>query len=301
MLSVLFALCAQMVQAEPAPALRVYFIGNSVTDAIDYGGLQRMAEAKGVRWTWGRHMIPGAPLSWLWDHQTGFTEEPFGASQKALTEHAWDAVVVQPFDRLLEGPDGDQAVIQRYFDLAKAKNPEVKLFVYARWPRMTYQGRPFEFDPSDFDPDKARSQIDLTKVDGFAERWNRPYTGGWDLSNETKDYFDTLVRALRRANPAVADQIRLVPVGHVFLELDTRMRRGQVPGFRSIFEVYSDSIHMGRVGSYLVAGTFFGALTGRSPVGLPHDTHGPVPPELARLAQQVTWQVLRREPLARVR
>src|SRR3954452_9157734 len=47
---------------------RAYFVGNSVTDTIRYGSLAKLAESRGRTLTWGRDMIPGAPLSWFWEH-----------------------------------------------------------------------------------------------------------------------------------------------------------------------------------------------------------------------------------------
>lgn len=67
---------------------------------------------------WGRQMIPGCPLFGLWraaerrPEDCGFTEKPFGGSIQALRDFQWDAVTLQPFDRLLANPDprngGDQ-------------------------------------------------------------------------------------------------------------------------------------------------------------------------------------------------
>jgi hypothetical protein len=45
--------------------LRAYFVGNSVTDTIRYGSLAKLAQSRGHALTWGRDMIPGAPLQWL--------------------------------------------------------------------------------------------------------------------------------------------------------------------------------------------------------------------------------------------
>jgi hypothetical protein len=56
--------------------LRTYFVGNSVTDTIRYGSLAKLAGSRGHTLTWGRDMIPGAPLSWLWQHpDDGFRED----------------------------------------------------------------------------------------------------------------------------------------------------------------------------------------------------------------------------------
>ncbi len=95
------ALTAGVARAAPADgALRVYYVGNSVTDTIRYRPLAELAAMRGVTLEWGRHMIPGAPLEWLHDHpDDGFREKPYGGWAEALTSFAWDAVSFQPFDR----------------------------------------------------------------------------------------------------------------------------------------------------------------------------------------------------------
>jgi hypothetical protein len=55
-------LCQLSLQATAADSLRVYFIGNSVTDTVRYSGLAKLVEAGGLKMDWGRTMIPGAPL-----------------------------------------------------------------------------------------------------------------------------------------------------------------------------------------------------------------------------------------------
>ena len=64
--------------SEPGKTLRVYFVGNSVTDTVRYGSLAKLAASRQHTLVWGRQMIPGAPLQWLWEHPTeGFTEKPY--------------------------------------------------------------------------------------------------------------------------------------------------------------------------------------------------------------------------------
>jgi len=71
-------LMLQNIQAQQSR--RMYFVGNSVTDAMNYGGLKSIAESRGNIHTWARLMIPGSPLELLWDARTsgGFTEKPYG-------------------------------------------------------------------------------------------------------------------------------------------------------------------------------------------------------------------------------
>ena len=174
-----------------AASPRVYYLGNSVTDTIRYGALAKLAVTRGVKITWGRHMIPGAPLEWLHGHPNdGFRENPYGGWSNALTQFAWDAVSFQPFDRHLHGKNkegedvGDVALITKWAKLAAATNPDVQIYIYARWPRVTSGGKGVPFDKNDYDPTKPGSGNDLSKVDDFTARWEAKYSGGWDYSNE---------------------------------------------------------------------------------------------------------------------
>lgn len=82
-----FALLSLTAVADnPARSLRVYFLGNSVTDTIRYEPFAKLAASRGHELIWGRHMIPGAPLHWLWDHPSeGFKHDAFGYPREALT------------------------------------------------------------------------------------------------------------------------------------------------------------------------------------------------------------------------
>lgn len=298
---------ATLVSASAADALtnslRVYYVGNSVTDTIRYGCLARLAETRGVKITWGRHMIPGAPLEWLYGHpDDGFRENPYGGWRRALSDFAWDAVSFQPFDRHLHGKNkegeevGDVALIARLAKLAAEKNPAVQVYVYARWPRVTVNGKGVPFDKNDYDPAKPGSGHDLSKIDDYSKRWNAKYTGGWDASNETRDYFETLLREVRKETASLKHPPLLVPVGHVMADLHEQMKAGKIPGWTSIYQFYKDGIHLNEPGSYVVGCTYFAALLKQSPAGLPTEPYGKISPDLATMIQQTAWRVVRAHP-----
>jgi hypothetical protein len=92
----LATLMATYTCAEELPkTLRVYFVGNSVTDTIKYGALAELAKSRGYTQVWGRHMIPGAPLQWIWQHpKDGFQEQPFGHYPTALANFQWDVLKI---------------------------------------------------------------------------------------------------------------------------------------------------------------------------------------------------------------
>ena len=270
--------CAGLSCAQESKSLRVYFIGNSVTDTINYGGLEKLAAARGYRLVWGRDTIPGAPLEWIWEHPLqGFQQVPFGYFPQALTEHSWDVLCLQPFDRHIEGNKGDLAMVRKFVAMALPKSPNLQVYVYARWPRRDQDGA-----------------LD------YGRQWLRKYTGGWDNSNETKDYFERLVAELRRALPGLKKPVLMVPVGHVMHELDRRMRAGQMSGISRIDQVYRDQIHLDHVGRYIVACTFFATFYGQDPTGLPTEPYGSMDPDLAKVIQETAWSIVSTHALSGV-
>lgn len=263
--------------------LRVYHVGNSVTDTIRYEGLAQLARARGHTHVWGRHMIPGAPLAWIWTHpDQGFQQPPFGHYPRALKEYAWDVLTLQPFDRQLDkGDDSDLTLCRRFIDLARQKSPDVQVYIYSRWPRRD-------------EPKKGEYRLDYEK------KWLRQYTGGWDGSNETRDYFERLVAALNRAYPDQKKPVKLIPVGDVLLELERRMKAGKVPGHDSVAGFYSDGIHFNAAGSYVVGCTFYATLYRDNPVGLPAAPYKLDDARLAKAIQEAVREVVTNHPRAGV-
>ncbi len=285
--------------AETLKTLRVYFIGNSVTDTVRYDSLAKLATSKHHQLVWGRQMIPGAPLQWLWDHPSdGFTEMPFGYPRHAFTNYQWDVVSLQPFDRGLTSKDGSDDVtkIREYAEMVAVHSPDVQIYLYARWPRITSGGKGLDFDKNDYDPSKPGSGLDLSNVDPFERIWLAPYTGGWDTTNESRDYFDRLLINARKATPFLKKPLLLLPVGHVMHALDQRMRRGEVPGYSDIHQLYKDGIHLNQTGSYLVGCVFFATLFREDPAGLPTEPYGKIAPVAAKAIQETVWKVVREHP-----
>ncbi len=271
--------------------VRIYFVGNSVTDAINYQGLERLAGSRGTTLAWGRHMIPGAPLSWIWQHpKDGFAQEPYGRYPKALGEYAWDVLSLEPFDRHLH--DDDLLMTRNFIDKALQRNPAAQIYIYSRWPRR-------------------REDKNKRPVLDYRSSWLRKYTGAYDGTEETKDYFERLLFALRETYDGKAKPVLLVPVGDVLFELDARMKGDKIPGYTDVTQLYTDWIHFNNVGSYVVGLTFFATVLKENPQGLPFEPYNerlnpnqgdhPLNAPLARALQEGVWKVVSTHPLAGVR
>jgi len=304
LLPILFLILSvnQFAPAADAPRkhqeLRVYHIGNSVTDAIHYKSLQQMARANGDTYVYGRHMIPGAPLQFIWDKPaTGFKENPYGYYPTALKDYEWDVITLQPFDRQLDSKDGfgDLPHCKKFIDLALPKSPGVQVYVYERWPRRKEKVKN--------NPSSGYEPFD------YQQQWQRKYTGKWDGSNETRNYFEQLTKALRDAYPKLEKPVLMIPVGEVLFELDKRIKAGKVPGLESIEALYVDGIHFNNVGAFIAGTTFYATMFKTDPRGIDTRAYGPgksekdkpIAPELAKAVQDVVWEVVSTHPLAGVK
>lgn len=256
--------------------LQTYFVGNSVTDTINYNGFVDLAATKGHTQIWGRHMIPGAPLSWIWQHPNdGFREEPYGFYPNALNNYSWDVLSLQPFDRPIGGPEGDLTMVGNFVDLAKLQNPDLRVYLYQRWPGQ----RNYTLD---------------------APTWNSLWLRSYDdqvnwMNMESRDFFSDLVKQVNRAAYMQdLDPALIVPVGDVLYTLNNRLSAGYIAGYNDVWDLYSDPSHLNNLGSYTVATTFYARLFNDSPIGLGVPAaYGSISPEWVSLIQQSVWEVVR--------
>lgn len=266
--------------------MRFYTVGNSVTDQVNFAGFDALCESRGNTHIYGRHMIPGAPLSWLWTHMSdGFTESPFGAPNNAFPNYNWDAISLQPFDRQIDGTEGDLAMIQNYVNIAKNRSPNVQFYIYMRWPRTP----------------NSKLPTDATLT---ADTWNSLYTQTWSPSvfnsNESKDYFQRLLTAVRNGT-SLNKPFLIIPVGEVMYQLNNKMKNGQVSGYNEIWQVYRDGIHLNNVGSYIVACTFYSTVYKADPRGLTVPSqYATISSSLATIIQNTVWEVVSTYPYSGV-
>lgn len=265
--------------ARGAEPLRIYYLGNSLTDELKYDSFKELAAAGGHPIEWGRHMIPGAPIRWLWTHpKDGFTKGPFGATATAFN-YPWDAVTLQPFAGMSELPYAVD-----YVKRIQEKSPQAQIFVYAQWPGKKYR--------------------DWNKM------WLQDYSKKtYPAPDSSRTFYEAFLVKLRES-VKTEKPILLIPVGHAMHLLNQKIQAGQVPGYKDIFELYSDGVHVSNVASYLVGCTFYATIFKQSPVGLPvvgeyaprvhPDDHFPISAELARIIQETAWEVVATHPMTGV-
>lgn len=296
----LWAALAAATGAASGP-LRIYYLGNSLTDELKYERFVELAREGGAEIVWGRHMIPGAPIRWLWGATNGFSERPYGTWPTALREYEWDVVTLQPFN-----PFESEFPYARLFcaEIAK-RSPAAEVLIYAQWPG---RGRGADWDLA------FAGRTDASRAagsDSYAARaaavpapW-RERLAERSLRNE----YELIVVSLN-AERAMPRPVRLIPVGHVMQLLGQKMRVGLVPGYRTPWDFYSDGIHVNNVGSYVVACTLYATIFRRSPLDLPlagyqgragegaDGVH--IAAETARVVRESVWEVVATHPLCGV-
>jgi hypothetical protein len=272
---------AQMVNTPTtANPFRVYFMGNSMTDQVSYAGLDEMATGRGQDHAWGRQIILGSPISWIWEHPNdGYTENPYLRYQNALTNYQWDALTLSPTDRhLYDSNGGDVPMTLNFLDYARTTSPDIQLYIYQRTPRRA-EPSPGVYTPIDYPAQWLRNYV--------------PSGGGSLATTYTRDYYAKLMAELHALQPAESKPIQMIPLGDVVYELDFRIKHGQIPGMTDINEIYMDASHYTNIGRYLTGLTFFATLYDQSPLGLPVPSqYGAISPELAWAMQNVVADVV---------
>ena len=266
--------------ARGAQTIRAYFVGNSLTNQMDPASIGTLAASRGNALVFGKHIDFGQALEQIWANPGGADETvaPYGTFPGALVNHQWDAVSLQPFMRPIGEPIGDRIALRNFISLARTRSPGARFFLYSGWP-FKYDGHPLNYQ----------------------QRWIQPFSGFWDDSIRTRDFYAQLVGAVRQDFPSVAQSIVLVPTGEVLFDLNRRMREGLVPGYSDVAQLYGDQLHLNETGRYLCALTFYATMFKQDPRGLPYDPGVITDPAVAAQLQDVVWQVVRAHPLAGLR
>lgn len=177
-------------------------------------------------------IINGASLAYNWDHSA----EAEGVDARArLAERPVGALVLTeaiPVAGHVQWSD-TAGNVARFAGLARETAPETRVYLFEGWP-----GRTPGASPKD-DPDAALP-------------WR-----------------ERLVKDLPLWEEAAGDVATLIPAGQALARLEDDIAAGRVPGFSSLDDLFADDIHLNGKGQYFVAMVIAGAVSGKSPEGLP--------------------------------
>ncbi len=235
--------CCLVGVVVPTQAATLYTIGNSLTNDMVPEGVGALASDSGTPLAVGFHIRAASSLTYIVANPADPTFTLGGPWNTALRDTAWDHVTLQPYRGAGSTLGSEKAAIHTLIDLARAgPSSQTRFYVYAAWP----------------------GQDDT--AGNYAEYWRQPVSSAaTQPTTLAKAYFDELHRQLQQDYRGVAD-VRVIPVGDVFLRLDQEFRAGKYPGITSINDLYRDPVHMGDVGRFAAAATVYCTIYGRAPV-----------------------------------
>jgi PKD repeat protein len=244
----------------------IYFIGNSHTDSVKYSSFEQLAQEQGKAHSYGRHMIPGAPLQWIYDHPNDGFCEPH--CYPGLSGTSWDVVSLQPYDRHLAS-DIDHG--GKFMDLALQANPNVQMYVYAFFPRTNYPGNaPLSWEEQWLDTDHGHM--------------------GDEPINTARAFFEALADGMSAAHPN-APPVLIIPTGEVMYNMKKKIDAGQVPGMSDVWGFYAEDGHLNSIGSYLLAVTFYATIYRADPRVLSIGQYS-VSSDIASLIRDTAYQTV---------
>ena len=243
----------------------VLFVGHSLVGPdlppLVEGGLRLMNQPASV----SAQIINGAPLRF--NLQNSANAEGVDARAE-LAKGETDVLILTeaiPLAEHLRWNDTPGA-ISAFAELARAGNPDVRVFVYETW--HSRNGAVVEGDANSALPWRERLVADLPQWEG----------------------------ALRDSGTEVA----LIPAGQAMARLADAVAAGAVPGVASMDAFFSDDIHLSDKGKYFVALVHVAAITGASPQGLPaqmtrswKSRDAVIADDLAAVLQRIAWEAVR--------
>lgn len=344
--------------AQAADSVRAFYFGNSLTGATNPDWHEGLGRSAGKQWQESHWLGAGWQL-WQHREELAAGKDIFGAGSKGdltLDENLiksagwnakrfygqkWDAVVLQLFGQFLtrEADNmwgkklsgkknvGDLGAAADLMRLHLKLNPQGRVFIYQVWTPMEAGKVPDQLPDwakrmknvraAEF-PDREKFNYEAKWMQKYDPKTEKPWEGN---VNRTQDFSYQVFRGLQERFPDLwrAGRLRMIPSGDLFLELDKRMRAGQVPGGRDIRDFYTDVQHI-RFGlpRYTAAAMFYACLFEEPPDKLdwklyndrakysddPHHDGGdllPVTPENAKAVNDTIWQVLNGHPFSGLR
>jgi hypothetical protein len=233
-----------------------------------------LMDARGIRYIPAWHISWGASLPSIWKHPFEPAVANAGPLGRVLEQQYFDVLTMQ-----LWGADvaGDVAAASAMIAAAVARNPALRSFLVETWVRKE----------KTLEPD-------------YRTQWERPWpeTQRYGVPPiHCRAYARLVFQRLQEATAGLRQPVRLIPVGSVLAELDSRLRAGAIPGLTRIEDLYADDVHLSERGSYAVLETFYAVILGESPLGRPRtERFASVDDAYATLVQEVVWQVVTHTP-----
>lgn len=241
---------------------RVFFIGHSLVSFEKE--LQELAKFGGVSLFIAKQSIGGSSLKNHWLNPQ--KSESLQATQE-LSKGNYDTLIlterVLPLSYSIE-QENSAEYASKFANLARSHKQDIRVYVYETWHSLTLRAKWYQFWKTDW---RKRLHLDVAQWQKIADEAGSP----------------------ERAAP-------VIPVGQAVARIYDLIKQGEKTPLSSIDALFSDTIHLGPVGNYLVACVHYSMLFGKSPIG--HKPEG-ISPELAQFLQTIAWETVSETSLAK--
>ena len=272
-----------LLQTAPASSAErsLYAIGNSLTASILPHSMPGFASQRGQVFNVGFYTYSGAALDFLVANPSITLGAYPVTLSGAFQGFTWTDLSMEPYPSPTSTLASDIAAVQSVLDAAKAgTSGNARLFIYAAWPSQASTG-----------------------AGGFATYWRS--AGADELTQPSvlkRAYMDHLHTRLVAA-VGTSTSVHVIPVGDVLAALDDLIRAGQVAGITDMSQLYTDTHHMGDVGSFIAAATVYATVSRDNPEGLAIPAGyeqglaaARLTPALAAQLESLVWRVVNADP-----
>ena len=316
------------VGTDPRTSANVYWVGHSLISHRDVrdGSARTLfelvgdfARAQGHDYDHFRHTTPGAPLSWNWNEVPELRGELTGNGR------AYDVMVLTEGISLAESMRWHYTPFyaRRFQCALQNANPSAEAYLYESWHHLYASDEEQNYPAPHVYDWRARLRADRARWEEVIDRAHAGVSAPSDMP-----YYDGAGEC------APARPMRLVPVGTALAALYDRMRapapgddfegftihhfvqngfrnwpadwpvapseagsvdwRARWASLETLHGGPLDDIHPSARGAYFVALVHYATVYRRSPLGLP--AANGVGPGLARVMQEVAWEVVASDP-----
>lgn len=252
----------------PKPGLHTMHIGNSLTGSLS--PLPMYARAAGYLHDFHSWTKDGQTTPNFWDTTQNKNKAEWDKEFSAMS--GLDHFSVQP--RLRGFSEADLANEAKYdalfFELARAKSPEVQPWIYSEWPSR----RP-----------------------GF-NGWPPPFTTYSEACAALMQCGEVIQQKLLETTKS-GKAPRILPCTLAVAHFKLRLEQQQIPGWSANdFDpaMFYDNVHPGDSGRYLLSMVWLAAFYGESPVGKVPPVLANISAEQAAALQRLAWDVVRNYP-----
>ena len=266
-------------------AKNVFFIGHSLTDFDLPYIFSQLAHNAGINHKWKFQIIIGSPLKWNWQHAKDIQNDGFSVNSRdpirGLPSGKFDALVLTPSGRIPDHLRWSEPHIyaKKFYALALQKNQDAEAFIYQVWPSL---------DPKNWIEKTWEEEI---KAGLFGDEKSEGM-GKLGLVGMTV-WMD---KHLKSSSP-----VRIIPAALAMLELEKKIDSGEVSQLKNLSEIFSDDIHLNKLGNYFIACVHFSSIYERPPLGLKNTItdlydrrklYLSVPKDLAIAFQTIAWETV---------